>query len=53
MLRYIAAFIASGVVFILLDFLWLAVIAQKLYQREIGTLLLAKPNMVAAARPEP
>ncbi len=48
MLRYIAAFIASGVVFILLDFLWLAVIAQKLYQREIGTLLLAKPNMVAA-----
>ncbi|MDH4384235.1 MAG: DUF2177 family protein [Caulobacter sp.] len=48
MLRYIAAFVAAGAVFILLDFLWLSVIAQKLYQREIGDLLLAKPNMVAA-----
>ncbi|MBX3481312.1 MAG: DUF2177 family protein [Caulobacter sp.] len=48
MLRFAAAYIASGLVFIALDFLWLSVIAQKLYQREIGGLLLAKPNMVAA-----
>ncbi|HYE45756.1 MAG TPA: DUF2177 family protein [Caulobacter sp.] len=49
MLKYVAAYIASGVVFIALDFVWLAVIAQKLYQREIGPLLLEKPNMAAAA----
>jgi uncharacterized membrane protein len=48
MIRYIAAYIASGAVFIALDFVWLAVIAQKLYQREIGTLLLEKPKMEAA-----
>jgi uncharacterized membrane protein len=48
MLKFAAAYIASGLVFIALDFLWLAVIAQKLYQREIGGLLLEKPNMVAA-----
>ncbi|MBI1407135.1 MAG: DUF2177 family protein [Caulobacter sp.] len=48
MTRLVAAYLASGLVFIALDFLWLAVIAQKLYQREIGGLLLAKPNMVAA-----
>lgn len=48
MLKYAAAYIASGLAFIALDFLWLAVIAQKLYQREIGPLLLEKPNMGAA-----
>lgn len=32
----------------LLDFLWLGFIAKKLYQAEIGNLLLSKPNMVAA-----
>jgi len=47
-MRYIAAYIAAGAAFVVLDFLWLAVIAQKLYQREIGGLLLEKPNMVAA-----
>jgi uncharacterized membrane protein len=48
MLKYIVAYIASGAVFIALDFVWLAFIAQKLYQREIGSLLLEKPNMGAA-----
>jgi uncharacterized membrane protein len=47
-MRFIAAYIAAGAAFVVLDFLWLAVIAQKLYQREIGGLLLEKPNMVAA-----
>ncbi len=48
MLKYIAAYVASGVVFIALDFVWLALVAQKMYQREIGGLLLEKPNMAAA-----
>lgn len=32
----------------LLDFFWLGFIAKKLYQAEIGSLLLPKPNMAAA-----
>jgi uncharacterized membrane protein len=39
--------VAGGVMGVL-DFLWLGFVAKKLYQAEIGTLLLAKPNMVAA-----
>jgi uncharacterized membrane protein len=45
MLRYLVAFAAAAVVFAGLDFLWLGTIALKLYQQEIGTLLLAKPRM--------
>jgi uncharacterized membrane protein len=48
MLRYLVAFIAAAVVFGGLDFLWLGTIAQKLYQQEIGGLLLARPRMDAA-----
>lgn len=31
-----------------LDYVWLGYIAKKLYRNEIGSLLLDKPNMVAA-----
>ena len=48
MLRYLVAFIVAAVVFGGLDFLWLGTIAQKLYQQEIGALLLPKPRMDAA-----
>jgi uncharacterized membrane protein len=48
MLRYLVAFAAAAVVFGGLDFLWLGTIAQKLYQQEIGGLLLEKPRMDAA-----
>lgn len=46
---WIAAYIASAVTFLALDALWLGVVAQKMYQREFGPLLLEKPNMAAAA----
>ncbi|MDB5471038.1 MAG: hypothetical protein JWR84_2598 [Caulobacter sp.] len=48
MLKYIVAYIAAAVVFVAVDFVWLAFIAQKLYQREIGRLLLDKPLLSAA-----
>jgi uncharacterized membrane protein len=48
MLQYIVAYIAAAVVFVAVDFVWLAFIAQKLYQREIGPLLLEKPLLSAA-----
>lgn len=39
--------VAGGVMGVL-DALWLGVIANKLYKQELGSLLLEKPNMVAA-----
>lgn len=48
MLQYIVAYIAAAVVFVAVDFVWLAVIAQKLYRRELGPLLLEKPLLSAA-----
>jgi len=48
-MSWIAAYAAAAVSFLALDALWLGVVAQKLYQREFGSMLLEKPNMVAAA----
>ena len=48
-MTWIAAYIAAAVSFLALDALWLGVVAQKLYQREFGSMLLEKPNMGAAA----
>lgn len=47
-MTWIAAYIAAAVSFLALDALWLGVVAQKLYQREFGPMLLDKPNMAAA-----
>jgi len=48
-MSWIAAYAAAAVSFLALDALWLGVVAQTLYQREFGSMLLEKPNMVAAA----
>ena len=45
----IVAFAVTAVVFLILDAIWLGVISRNLYQREIGDLLLPKPNFGAAA----
>jgi uncharacterized membrane protein len=45
---FLIRFLVAGVVMGVLDALWLAVIANRFYRREIGDLLLAKPNFVAA-----
>jgi uncharacterized membrane protein len=48
MLRYVLIYIACAVVFFALDFVWLSTMVKSLYRREIGDLLLDKPNLAAA-----
>ena len=45
----VVAFAVTAVVFLILDAIWLGLITRNLYQREIGELLLPKPNFSAAA----
>lgn len=45
----VIAYVATAVVFLILDSIWLGLISRNIYQAEIGGLLLAKPNFVAAA----
>jgi len=49
MTRYIVAYFATMVVFFAIDFVWLTRVAQKLYQDEIGPLLLDEFKMGYAA----
>jgi uncharacterized membrane protein len=48
MLRYLAAYAAVMVTMLALDIVWLGVIAKGLYQRGIGHLMAAQPNLAAA-----
>ena len=49
MTKWIAAYFATLVVFCVLDFAWLGFVAKSFYQSEVGSLMLPKPNLVAAA----
>ena len=44
----VVAYITTLVVFLGLDFIWLTVMTPRLYQPDIGPLMAAQPNMVAA-----
>lgn len=44
-MRYVIAYLATAVVFLGLDALWLTQIALGMYRRELGGLLLAQPNL--------
>ena len=46
--KYFSACLATAVVMIALDVLWLGVIAKPLYQNGLGHLMAARPNWVAA-----
>ena len=48
MSRFIAAYAATAVVMVLLDLLWLGLIAKPLYQQGIGHLMAEKPNIPVA-----
>lgn len=48
MSEFIIRFITAGVIFALIDAVWLSVVANKFYKSQIGALLLEKPNFVAA-----
>lgn len=48
MSEFIIRFVAAGVIFALIDAVWLSLVANKFYKSQIGSLLLKKPNFVAA-----
>ena len=46
--RLVLAYLGTAVTFVVLDFLWLAVIAKGFYQGQVGGLMASPPNFVAA-----
>ena len=48
MVRYLIAYVATVIVMIAIDLLWLGVIAKPMYQQGIGHLMAAQPNIPAA-----
>jgi len=48
MIRYLTAYIAAALAFVAMDFCWLTVMTPRLYQPDLGPLMLAKPNFPVA-----
>ena len=48
MLRYVAAYLASGFVFVAADAIWLRLAGPRLYRPTLAPLLAAKPEIKAA-----
>ncbi|KNZ30811.1 MAG: membrane protein [Methylibium sp. NZG] len=46
--RYVAGYLAAAAVMVVVDMLWLGVIAKSTYQQAIGHLMADKPNVSAA-----
>ncbi len=46
-MEYITAFVVTGAIFAIIDAIWLISTAQ-FYKKQLGGMLLAKPNFVAA-----
>ena len=47
-MTYVVAYIATAVVFLGLDAIWLSRVALGMYRSELGNLLLEKPNLAVA-----
>lgn len=47
-MTYIKVFLIAIIIFLILDFMWLGLVAKRLYQNEIGKLLKTKFNFIAA-----
>jgi uncharacterized membrane protein len=48
MTDFIVRFVIAGLIFALIDAIWLTLVANKFYKSQIGSLLREKPNMIAA-----
>ena len=48
MLKWIAAYVGSGLAFAAVDFVWLSTMTDRLYKPVIGPIMAPKPDMVAA-----
>ena len=49
MTKYLSAYLATAVVMLAVDLLWLGFIAKPLYQQGLSHLMAERPNLVAAA----
>ncbi|MGJ8527187.1 DUF2177 family protein [Maritalea sp.] len=49
MTQYFVAYIATLIVFLGIDFVWLSFVARKFYFDRLGPLLLEQPNLLAAS----
>ncbi|WP_299472773.1 DUF2177 family protein [uncultured Roseibium sp.] len=48
MVQYTTAYVATALVFLAVDYVWLSQVATRFYFDRIGHLLMDKPNMAAA-----
>ncbi|MEM8833885.1 MAG: DUF2177 family protein [Pseudomonadota bacterium] len=48
-MNFLIAYIVTAVVFLAIDFVWLAYIATNMFQTSLGHLLAEKPNLLIAA----
>ncbi len=48
MLKYVYLYLIVFGIFLVVDLIWLNLIAKNLYQKEIGSLLLKTPNLIPA-----
>lgn len=48
MLKWIAAYIGTGVAFAAVDFVWLSTMTERFYKPVLGPILAPKPDMTAA-----
>jgi uncharacterized membrane protein len=49
MSRFLTAYVTTALTFVMLDFVWLSTMTSRLYQPDLGPLMLAKPNLLVAA----
>ena len=47
--NFIVQYVIAGILFAIIDGIWLSFVANKLYRSQLGSLLLDKPNLPAAA----
>ena len=48
MLRYVTAYLSTAAAFVAMDFCWLTVMTPRLYQPDLGPIMLAKPSFPVA-----
>lgn len=49
MLSFLKSYSVTFIVFIIIELLWLIVLAKDLYEKELGYIMKAKPNLIPAA----
>lgn len=47
-MKYLILYATAALIFFPLDFLWLSTMVSRLYQKELGSLLLPNPNLAVA-----